>query len=68
MEKSFHLLKGWQRQREAADKNQTLNRQLQSLVPVLNYYPDAEPPLNVIGDLLSAEYAPGHRVCLLEFH
>lgn len=64
MEKSFHYLKGWQRQGEAADRNQTLSRQLQSLVPVLSYCPDAEQPLNVSGDLLSAESAPGHRVRL----
>lgn len=52
-----------------ADRNQTLSRQLRSLVPALSYCPDAEPPLNVSGDLLSAEYATGHRVfvCLLAF-
>lgn len=74
MEKSFHPLKGvaktWREEADEQDKNQTLSRQLRSLVPVLTYCPDAEPPLNVSGDLPSAEYAQGRRVfvCLLAFH
>lgn len=70
MEKSFHPLKGVaeaERSGRRADRNQTLSRQLRSLVPALSYCPDAEPPLNVSGDLLSAEYAPGHRVCVCMF-
>lgn len=72
MEKSLHPLKGvakMERSGRRADRNQTLSRQLRSLVPALSYCPDAEPPLNVSGDLLSAEYATGHRVfvCLLAF-
>lgn len=70
MEKSFHPLKGVaeaERSGRRADRNQTLSRQLRSLVPALSYCPDAEPPLNVSGDLLSAEYAPGHRACVCMF-
>lgn len=70
MEKPFHPLKGVaeaERSGRRADRNQTLSKQLRSLVPALSYCPDAEPPLNVSGDLLSAEYAPGHRVCVCMF-